>query len=210
VDGKTNTKLMSAFTLIEVLVVISITAVLAALLMPVLSSAKVASYKASSMSDLKQTFTASNLYSNDYDDRVPYAVDDCDWRDLCRSAVDPTLWQTIQQNHIPAFSQALRPYGFNRALFRIPVGQGPEYYETSGTSYAYGLVLSSAPLQPLETHACPYFFERGANFWNGGVSDSNLEPGERWLTLYFDGLVKYALYADVYDRVDECRTSYTN
>ncbi len=202
---KTRKGLISAFTLTEVLIVIAIIAVLAALLAPALETAKADAFKASSTSDLRQTFVASSLYSNDYDDRVPYAVDDCAWRGLCRCLWNPSFCQQIQEDHTPPFSQALKPYGFDRTLFRIQAGQGPRVYALDGTSYAYGLILSSAALQPLGDHGCPYFYERGANFWNGGVYDTNVEPGERWLTLYFNGQVKFSLYNGVFPVADACR-----
>ena len=198
-----------AFTVVELLIVIAILAVLAAILTPVLASAKLESMRASSTSDLRQTFAECTLYSNDWDGRVPYAVDECDWRGRCRSQLDTRLWQVIQQQQVPPFSVALKPYGFDRILFRVQTGRGPEYYQTNGTSYVYMLVLSSAPLQPLEENGCPYFITRGADFWNGGVYDTNLEAGERWLDLFFDGQVKHALYEETYTKADDCRQAYS-
>ncbi len=183
---------------------IAITTALAALLMPVIASAKVNGYKTSATSNLKQTFESSSLYSSDYDDRVPYAVDECEWRGGCTSLSDPAFWQSIQKNHTPSFSLALQPYGFKRVLFRIEAGRGPQDYEATSSSYVYMLRLSSASLQPLESHGCLYFTERQPNFWNGGQNDNWLQPGERWLTLYFGGQVRYALYPDVYDRAEDC------
>lgn len=63
-------KIKSAFTLIELLVVIAIIAILAAILFPVFASAKEAAKKVQSLSNLKQTALAWQLYGGDYDDAL--------------------------------------------------------------------------------------------------------------------------------------------
>ncbi|MFM9873876.1 MAG: prepilin-type N-terminal cleavage/methylation domain-containing protein [Fimbriimonadaceae bacterium] len=57
-----------AFTLIELLVVIAIIAILAAILFPVFAQAKQAAKGTQSISNIRQTATASLIYSTDYDD----------------------------------------------------------------------------------------------------------------------------------------------
>ena len=57
-----------AFTLIELLLVIAIIAILAAILFPVFAQAKAAAKKASDLSNIKQLTTASIMYLADYDD----------------------------------------------------------------------------------------------------------------------------------------------
>ena len=59
------------FTLIELLVVIAIIAILAAILFPVFAQAKAAAKKTVTISNAKQTGTAAQLYSGDFDDVVP-------------------------------------------------------------------------------------------------------------------------------------------
>ncbi len=59
------------FTLIETLVVIGIVTILAALIVPVFSRAKVAAKRTNGLTNLKQIGLTSLMYSHDYDDTLP-------------------------------------------------------------------------------------------------------------------------------------------
>lgn len=65
-------KKREGFTLIELLVVIAIIAILAAILFPVFAKARENARKANCMSNLKQISTGINMYSQDYDERMPF------------------------------------------------------------------------------------------------------------------------------------------
>lgn len=62
-----------AFTLIELLVVIAIIAILAAILLPVLTQAKEAAKKTTGVAHIKQMNLAVIMYASDYEDTFPLA-----------------------------------------------------------------------------------------------------------------------------------------
>ena len=64
-----------AFTLIELLVVIAIIAILAAILFPVFAQAKAAAKDTQNLSNLKQLGLGNLMYTGDYDDVLPPAVE---------------------------------------------------------------------------------------------------------------------------------------
>jgi len=62
----------SGFTLIELLVVIAIVGILAALLLPALSSSTQAARKAACISNMRQIGIAIHMYANDDDGKIPF------------------------------------------------------------------------------------------------------------------------------------------
>lgn len=99
-----------AFTLLELLVVLGIVALLAAVMLPVLSAVKRSAQKTVCLSNFRQAYMAALLYVSDYDDMFmpvnhqPAAEP---------NAQDDTTWV-----------QMLLPYVRSYGIFRCPAGAG--------------------------------------------------------------------------------------
>ena len=84
--------LRPAFTLIELLIVIAVIAILAAILFPVFAQAREKARQTSCLSNLKQLGTGLLMYAQDYDEQLPLAAYATDtgavtWHDI----IDPYL-----------------------------------------------------------------------------------------------------------------------
>lgn len=137
-----------AFTLMELLIVIGIIAVLAALLFPVFAQVRKRSQATVCVSNLSQVGKAIGLYASDYDDRLPYAPSCQTAKALASSASvygDPT---DKAAKNLPDIRAVLKPYGVVLALFHCPLdrisaaladagGHKPTYFEDEGSSYSY-------------------------------------------------------------------------
>ena len=130
----------SGFTLIELLIVISIIAILAAMLFPVFARARENARRSSCQSNLKQIGLGIMQYSQDYDEKMPsYQADspkaDTPWH----FAIQPYL-KSIQLFKCPSNSGPATPfvYGTPDATYGIPsipisyVANGGDESSTTG------------------------------------------------------------------------------
>lgn len=109
VDMRENSK-RRAFTLVEVVVVITIIALLAALLFPVLRSARAAAKKAVCANQFRQATYALNMYLGDYDERFPL--------------VNYAPSMILNPSRDRTWVQLLLPYMVHFEIFRCPADTG--------------------------------------------------------------------------------------
>lgn len=99
----------SAFTLVELLVVITIIAILAAILFPVFARARENARKASCQSNLKQVGLGLIQYTQDYDERLPFPIVGRNSRDDGGDTYSGYVWQ-----------DAIFPYVKSDGVFNCP------------------------------------------------------------------------------------------
>ena len=127
-----------AFTLIELLVVIAIIAILAALLLPALSTAKQKAWKTSCVSNLHQIGLGMRMFADDNDGLFPESGGDILW-----GAVDPGTGKSSWMEQI--FSQVGSTNAYNcpgnvqlpeqyRGPFNYFNGCNAAYVETGGAA----------------------------------------------------------------------------
>lgn len=145
-----QTRRRCAFTLIELLVVIAIIALLAALLFPVFARARKSAKTSADLNNVRQIGVALGLYTSDYDDVFPHAVDPSD-KDR------PEIWAPFPEFQsripwMPMLHEVLMPYAKSPEIFRSPLDDGtsvldshpyisfetsPSMYARYGTSYMF-------------------------------------------------------------------------
>ncbi len=135
-----------AFTLVEMLVVIAIIAVLAAILFPVFSRAREQARKSNCLNNLSQLGKALLLYAHDWGDFLPQ-VD-------VREDDDGSSWDFCPPLHV-----VLEPYARNMQIYRCPSDH--QWYKPLAegghgwgvTSYAWVLLFNGTAIgdpQPLD------------------------------------------------------------
>jgi prepilin-type N-terminal cleavage/methylation domain-containing protein/prepilin-type processing-associated H-X9-DG protein len=127
------------FTLVELLVVIAIIGVLAAILLPALSRSRQAAKRTFSANNLRQIWTAIELYKLEHRDTYPAAANPMD-------ADNPYLWLWMGRG----FRELLAPYvagsGNNPSIYWDPSDSRSENQYDS-TSYAYSMAFYISPIE---------------------------------------------------------------
>jgi prepilin-type N-terminal cleavage/methylation domain-containing protein/prepilin-type processing-associated H-X9-DG protein len=145
-----------AFTLIELLVVIAIIAILAAVLMPVLSAAQKRGQQAACINNQKQLAMGMNIYINDNNSTFPGIAS----RYYGYQAPDWIYWRTNTTLY-PPFTQSpilVAVPGMQKPGLRCPMDTSDADRETDTTDLSDGYG--------------PYFFSYSLNGW-GVDSDGN-------------------------------------
>jgi len=99
-------RLKRGFTLIELLVVIAIIAILAAILFPVFAQAREKARQTACLSDTKQLGTSMAMYTQDYDELMPLAIEWNNW----------TIWTERIQPYMKSWDIMYCPSGGNVRL----------------------------------------------------------------------------------------------
>lgn len=189
-----------AFSLVEILVVIAILSILAALLLPAFVLAKEKAQRASCLSNLKQIGSALEMYRQDFDGYFPYAVDPLDRNTPLADIPFPTSFQQ-QIPFLPQINEVLRPYS-SQQIFRCPADTGfdfddrtgqpldarPTSYEKFKTSYYYRTELAALKVHESSLSQATQFnvFFDGTGRWHAG----GLDMLSRYNVLFADGHAK--------------------
>ncbi len=118
-----------AFTLIELMVVISIIGILASLLLPTLASGKRRAHVTACLSNLRQIGLGLNMYVEDNGNHLPA----CAW---------PLPSQGTNQPPLPSIAVTLMPYLKADRIFRCPADF--KIFPTEQTSYEWNGWLNGA------------------------------------------------------------------
>lgn len=208
------------YTLVEIIIVLAIVMILAALLLPVFNSVRGKARQTTCASNLRQIGLGVTMYRQDNDDRYPRGGDPTDINtDAWQGAFDGKFAQAAKE--LRPLPLVLQPYIKNSEIWRCPADTGFDYADTKvpiplnarpssfavfGTSYYYRTELAlrrRRNLTAFETKP-PYTRHEAADInmifdgkgtWHGGGQGDNIKSEEwrkgRYNVLMADGRVTY-------------------
>lgn len=143
-----------AFTLVEMLVVVAIIAILAALMLPVMARAKESARATACLSNLHQIGIALQIYVQENNNKLPVMRD---------APTDPAAAAT---NTFPMINKVLLVQLGNTNVLRCP-SDYQNYFETTGSSYAWNSLLNGEDADHLvvfginfNPHEIPVVFDK--------------------------------------------------
>ena len=163
---------LSSFTLLELLVVISVVGILAAIVLPVIAAARGKARESACVSNERQIGLSIASYMQDYDGLFPNMLDPTD-------RLNPWIWSEnpefmFQIPNIPFLQDALKPYANATEVFHCPADTGfdvdelsgnpldplgkppnarPSSYAKFGTSYYYRTELAAKHISESTVHS---------------------------------------------------------
>jgi general secretion pathway protein G len=189
------------FTVIELLIVIAIIAILAALLFPVLAKARNSAKQSTCLSNLKQIGGGFSIYMQDYDDHWPLGLDPAD-------KYTPQIWSSFPEfqariPELPLMHDLLQTYLPSKSVWECPADRGQiiddisfqlmqthHSYRQYGSSYYYRTELTVRQLTGTslaDITAINVYFD-GSGAWHTGQDlirqDDTFEQMQRKLNRY--------------------------
>jgi prepilin-type N-terminal cleavage/methylation domain-containing protein len=166
------------FTLIELLIVIAIIAILAAMLMPVLTSARESAMRISCANNLKQDGIGCNVYANDFNDFLPAVA-------LSSSANFYQAALACRVNGIPSSQISAGPFGLGALYFFAGVANPQVFYCPSVLTGEYAFSTYTGPGYPWPSTPANYAY--GPNAFIRCGYDYYLQPKNGSQTISLPG-----------------------
>ena len=181
VQRSPETKRATAFTLVELLVVIAMIGVLAGLMLPTLGKAKESGRGTVCLSNLRQIGIALQLYVQDNNNRMPEMRDVLVGTNDLPSAIPLPGMHIVLSNHLGSV-QVLRCPSDTKRLF-----------EQTGSSYAWNSLLNGQDAEHLRVFTIDFNPHQIPVVYDKQAFHSARGPGKGVNFLYADGHIRNLL-----------------